>query len=232
MTHGALDYTKTTQAKMVAASVELDLPVILIDRFDSANFLWNGSGTGADWDALAEAGAAYEGDAGMALRTRLTGPTAGDWVRAERYAVGTPTKKMSFSALFRINQLYNLVDEIRFWVQGVHAGQQYIAAIRYVTRLLRWEYYDEGANWVTFLENIDQSNELWQRVYFDFDMENRQYLRFETADEDINLQGIPLRATALPRLRYVEIQITIAAAVNGTRADVSIDNIILKELGS
>jgi hypothetical protein len=232
MTHGALDYTHITQAKMIAASVELDLPLILLDRFDSANFLWNGSGTGADWDALREAGAAYEGDAGMALRTKLTAPAAGDWVQADRYAFGTATKKMSFSALFRINQLHTFVDEIRFWVMGVHAGQQYTAAVRYAAWLRRWEYYDEGANWITLLENIDQDTERWQRVHFDFDMENRRYLRFETADENIDMQGIPIRATALAQLRYVEIRIVAAATVNGTRADISIDNVILKELGS
>ena len=232
MPHGAADYTHTTQAKMVAASVELDLPLILLDRFDSANFLWNGSGTGADWDVLAEAGAAYEGDMGMTLRTRLTAPLAGDVVQADRYAFGTPTKKMSFSALFRINQSHTFVDNLTFWVQGVHAGQQYIAAVRYSARWRRWQYYDAGANWVTFLENILQDNTRWQRVYFDFDMENRQYLRFETADENINLQGIQIRATNVMWLRYVDVRITAEAGVNGTRADISIDNIILKELGS
>ena len=232
MAHGEADYTRTIAAKIIGSSVELDLPVILLDRFSSANLLWNGLGTGADWDVLQEAAAAYEGDAGLALRTRFTGPILGDWVRAERYAYSTPTSKMSFSALFRLNQDRAFMDALTFRVAGVYAGTQYIAALQYDGPNERWEYVDTTATWIPILGDIDVGPGRWHRIYFEFDMMNNQYLRFETDSHNVNMQGIPMATAGVGNLTYAQIRITANAAVNGTRADISIDNIILKELGS
>ena len=104
MAHGEKDYTATTAVKIVSAKIDHDLPVILVDRFDSPNFLWNGGGWPAGYDALIEAGAAYEGDAGVALRTSLAAVGVGESATIDRYAFATPSKKLSYSALFRINQ--------------------------------------------------------------------------------------------------------------------------------
>jgi len=232
MAHGALDYTHITQAKMIAASVELDLPLILLDRFDSANFLWNGSGTGADWDVLTEAGAAYEGDGGLALRTRFTGPLAGDTVTAQRYAFITPTSKLSFSSLFRLNQSTAFVESLQWMITGRYADQIWTAGIRYRARHWDWDYWNAAGGWTEFLTGENQGMETWNRVYFEIDLANWQYLAFETNENRINLQGTPIQHGILIGLKHLEIEITLEAGMNGTRADASLDNIILKELGS
>lgn len=232
MTHGEADYTKTTQAKMVAASVELDLPVILIDRFDSANFLWDDMGFPVDYDAVMEAGAAYEGDAGMALRTSAAAANANEWVRAARYAFSTPTRKLSLSTLFRINQVNTAVKEIQFYISGQYREERYDAAVRYRAVDQAWDYLNTTLGWTEFLTNTLQHALAWQRMYFEIDLENTQYIAFETADRRVDLTGTPIRSIGPAGAEEMFIWILLRNQTAGTRADASFDNIILKELGS
>jgi len=232
MPHGAADYTRVTQAKMVAAAVELDLPLILLDRFSSANMLWNGTGTGADWDVLTETGAAYEGDAGLALRTRFTGPLDGDTVTAQRYAFITPTTKLSLSSLFRINQSTAFVESLQWLITGRYADQLWTAGVRYRADDWDWDYWNDVGGWTEFLTEENQGLETWNRVYFEMNLANWQYLTFETNENRINLQGMPMQHIAAVGLKHLQIEIELETSLNGTRADASLDNIILKELGS
>lgn len=232
MTHGAEDYTRITSAKVVAATIDFDLPVILIDRFDSANFLWAAAGAPIDYDAGMEAGAAYEGDAGMALRTSLAAVGAGEWVSATRYAFTTPTRKLSFSALFRVNQDNTLVREILFRVTGRRETHDFNAAFRYRPVDEAWDYLNNAAIWVEFLPAIVQDWNTWQRVYFELDVANAQYIAFETADRRITLTGEGITLTMPPGIERTLANIRVTNEVIGTRADVSFDDIIIKELGS
>ncbi len=231
MAHGAADYTRITQAKMVAASVELDLPLILVDRFDSANFLWNGTGTGADWDVLPEVDAAYEGDAGLALRTRLTGPLANDVVTAQRHAFITPTTKMSFSSPFRLNHDETLIQWIYWWIQGRYQDQLFTCGFRYRPLGNWWDYWNAAGGWTQLALNQDIGADTWNRIYFEIDLANWQYLTLSTNDHQETLQSTPIQhGLAVGAINlYIEIQISTTGAA---RADASIDNIILKELGT
>jgi hypothetical protein len=231
MAHGALDYTHITQAKMIAASVELDLPVVLLDRFDSANFLWNGTGTGAGWICARNAADAYEGDAGMELVTRAAGSLAGDIVTAQRYAFITPTTKLSFSSLFRLNQSTAFVESIQWLITGRYADQLWTTGIRYRAQDWDWDYWNAGGGWTEFLTGENQGLETWNRVYFEIDLANWQYITFETNENQVNLQSIPTQHALLAGLKQLSIEIALVAGINGTPADVSIDNTILKELG-
>jgi len=230
MAHGETDYTRTTAITLMAANVEFDLPVILIDRFDSANFLWATNGLPVDYDALMEAGAAYEGDAGMALRTSLAAAAAGEFVEVTRYAYNTPRRKMSFSALFRINQDEAFVRELFFYVRGRYLNTDYITGFRYRAADQAWDYFNAAGGWTEFLTGIEQHSGAWNRVYFETDLQNTQYIAFETADTRIGLVGTPI-LTAAPGIERMYALTRLTNNAVGTRADASIDNVIIKELG-
>lgn len=232
MAHGEKDYTRTTAAKVVAANVDFDLPVILIDRFDSANFLWATAGAPVDYDAGMEAGAAYEGDAGLAMRTSLAAAGGGESVDVLRYAFTTTTRKLSFSTLFRINQDHSFVRDIQFLIRGRYNEQNYRAGIRYRADDVAWDYLTTGVTWVQFLQMIVQDTNTWQRVYFELDLENMQYIAFETADRRENLLGTAITYNTLLGIELMFVNLHLENQAAGTRADVSIDNVIIKELGS
>jgi len=231
MPHGALDYTHITQSKIVAASVELDLPLILLDRFDSANFLWVGSGTGAGWVVARNAADAYEGDAGLQLETRAVGGAPGDTVTAQRYAVISPTTKLSFSALYRPNQSPGFITSIEFLIVGRYQDRQYTTGFRHRINDNRFDYYNQAAGWTEFLTDVGARIDSWNRIYFEIDLANLQYLSFEASEYQVNLSGTPINHIFLAGDRWLEIQITLTRRL-GIAADASLDNIILKELGS
>ena len=231
MTRGEKDYTRSTTTKIAAARIDLDLPVILIDRFDSANLRWVGAGTGTDWNVQLEPESAYEGDLGLAMRTRLTGQTGLDQVDASRYAFTTPTTKLSFSSLFRINQSHLTIRRIE-WINEGRAGDQiWRAGLQYSAATQTWEYLDDAGMWHTFLTGIDQGLHAWNRVAFEIDIENFQYLKATIDELSINMQGIPIQHSTLAGWRHLRLEIALQSQIVGTRADVSIDNYIVKELG-
>jgi len=232
MTHGKQDYTKTTAAKIVAAKIDFDLPVILIDRFDSANFLWTPNGLPIDYDAQMEQGAAYEGDAGLALRTSLAAVAPNEFVEVTRQATTTPTQKVSFSALFRNNAGGWTINNLIFTLYGRYAETMYRASMRYRPNDDAWDYRNEAFGWTEILTGIEQHDETWQRVYFEIDLANMQYIAFETADRRVPLAGMPVWQNPIADDEGLTVAIYISNAALGTRADVSIDNIIIKELGS
>lgn len=230
MTHGERDYTNTTAVKVVSAKIDFDLPVILVDRFENANFLWRPGGVPADYDAHMEAGAAYEGSAGVALRTSLAAVGVGESATIDRYAFTTPSKKLSYSTLFRINQDHSFVESIHFTIGGSFNGLNYITDFRYRAADEAWDYQDDAANWIEFITGIRQDDDHWQRVYFEIDMDAPQHISFETSDRRVNLTGIAIRTAPLaPEYLYTAIRVYNAQI--GTPADVSIDSVIIKEIG-
>lgn len=232
MAHGEKDYTKTSAAKVVSAKIDFDLPVIFIERFDSANFMWTTAGLPADIDARIEAGAAYEGDAGLTLRSSLAAAGAGESAIAYRYAFTTPTRKLAFSALFRINQNQAFMRSIEFGIYGRYNAAQFQTAIRYRPVNSAWDYMNNAAGWTEFLTGIQQDTNAWNRMYVELDLANAQYIAFETADQRISLQPIPIWTNPVPGNEGLVIQIITLNQIAGTRADLSIDDIVIKELGS
>ena len=232
MAHGQADYTKTTSTKVVTAKVDFDLPIILIDRFDSANLLWDGVGVPAGWDVLREAGAAYEGDAGLALRTSAAAAGAGETVDATRHGFTTTTRKISFSSLFRINQTAAFTREIGFGIAGRYNQRLYWAAVRYRPPDEAWDYQNAAGGWTEFMTDIRQTDLIWNRMYLELDQESMQYIAFETADQRAILQGTPIQSNPLPGLDQLYATLHLMNHAAGTRADASFDNVIIKELGS
>lgn len=219
------------QSKMTAASVEFDLPLLLLDKFDSANFLWNGTGTGAGWICSRNAAAAYEGDAGMELVTRAAGSLAGDTVTAQRYAFITPTTKLSLSSLFRLNQSTAFNESIIWQLKGRIGDHEWNTAIRYRGAAWAWDYQNDTGGWTEFIDNQNQGLDVWNRLYFEIDLSAMQYLTIKINEHKINLQGTAIQDIILFGLKYLELSITAESRLNGTPADISIDNVILKELG-
>jgi len=231
MAHGEDDYTNVTLAKVVSAKVDFDLPVILIDRFDSANTLWTPNGLPIDYDAGLEAAAAYEGDAGLALRSSLAAAGDGEFAEVTRYAFTTPTRKLSFSALFRINQDRAAVRSLQFTLQGRYNQLMYRAAVRYRAVAGIWDYNNNTLGWTPFLAGIEQHLDAWNRIYFEIDLQNLQYIACETADRRVTLQGTPIWTNAVAGNEMLIANLYVENQTAGTRADVSIDDIIVKELG-
>jgi hypothetical protein len=232
MAHGEKDYTQTTAAKVVSAKIDFDLPVIFIERFDSANFHWATVGIPIDIDAQMEEGAAYEGDAGLALRSSLAAAGAGEFVIAYRHAFTTLTQKLAFSSLFRINQDRAFMRSIEFGIYGRYNAAQFQTAIRYRPVNSAWDYMDATTAWIEFLTGIQQDTNAWNRMYVEIDLANAQYIAFETADQRISLRPTPIWTNPVPGNEELVIQIITINQVAGTRADLSIDDIIIKELGS
>lgn len=232
MAYGQRDYTRSTKVKLISAMIEFDLPVILNDRFGSANMLWNASGLPADYDAALEAGAAYEGDTGLALRTSAAAAGDTEYVEVSRYAFTTPSKKLAFSALFRINQPYSDTKVLTFRMHGRYDNREYNAAIRYSAADRAWQAQNTALGWDNIMTDIQQDEGAWNRVYFEIDMENDQYLSFETADRIVDLHGMQIWINAVPGNERLIGQIYLENEAAGTRADVSIDDVIIKELGA
>lgn len=231
MAHGERDYTTTSIVKLVAAKVDLDLPVILIDRFDSANVLWEGGGFPFDYDARLEPGAAYEGDAGLALRTSFAAVAAGETVHVHRRAYTTPRKKVSISTLFRINQDEAFVRSIIFRMTGQYNGVRYDAGFRYRPVNRAWDYRNDAGVWTELLTDMRQDDDEWHRLYYELDLVNGQYMTVETAAERINLLGTNVQ-TVFATVETLILEVIATNEVIGTRADISIGNVIVKELGA
>jgi len=231
MAHGEKDYTTTTRAKIVDASVELDLPVIMIDRFESANFLWDGVGTGAGWSAARAAASAYEGDAGMELVTRAPGGLAGDLVEASRYFFPAPLEKLSLSALFRPNQHYSRIREMRFWIELRNMAYQRFVGVRWRGTDRAWDYFDDVTGWTEMIPLIRHTDATWHRMIVEMDIAAMRYISFTVDDVTLNLGDRAIRSNVITGQSYAHIDIRTVANFNAAPADMDIDNIILKEIG-
>jgi len=231
MAHGQLDYTTTTRAKIVDASVEFDLPVIMVDRFESANFLWTGVGTGAGWSAARAAASAYEGDAGMELITRTPGGMAGDLVEATRYFFPAPLEKLSLSALFRPNTHYTILRELRFWIELRNMTHQRFAGVRWRGTDRAWDYFDDVTGWTEMIPLIRHTDATWHRMIVEMDIANMRYIGFTVDDVTLNLHDRAIRSNAIAGESYARISIELTTNFNADPADVDIDNVVLKEIG-
>jgi len=231
MAHGEKDYTRTTAAKVVAAKIDLDLPVILIDRFDSANFLWARVGAPAGWDVLLTADAAYEGDAGMMLCTSIIAAGAGEWVQATVNSFTTPARKLSLTTLFRVISGWDTVRSIMWLTYGRYNDLDYEIGVRYRSADRAWDYWVNGMDWVEFLTNTHQGFQ-WQRMHLEADLENMRYISFETADHRIPLHEVPIWYVPNGGSESTMTHIIVYNDIIGTQARVAFDNIIIKELGT
>jgi hypothetical protein len=232
MAHGQADYTTTTRAKIVDASVEFDLPVIMLDRFESANFLWTGVGTGAGWSAARAAASAYEGDAGMELVTRAPGGLAGDLVEALRYFFPAPIEKLSLSALFRPNKHYTILRELRFWIELRNMTYQYFAGVRWRGTDRAWDYFDDVTGWTEMIPLIRHTQDTWHRMTIEMDIANLHYISFSIDDLTLSLHDRAIRQNVIAGQSYASIAIRAVANFNADPADVDIDNVIIKEIGT
>ena len=202
--------------------------LIFADNFEGL-LQWRETGFGGDTIFELDPTVAFTGNQSLYMKTRLTGPAAGQTVTADRNLYFHPSKLLTFSSHFLMPDP-TLIERVLFsllWYDGV---TRHRAQVVYFPNTPKWTFLDSAGD-ATDISGFDVELNLlaWHEVTLKVDFLNDRYL-FLQADHlfaDLPAQALEPFIQATPT--YIQASISIAT-IGAAPCDLNIDNIALHEL--
>lgn len=188
--------------------------------------VWTGSGTGADWSVALDEVHAHSPTHELTLRTRVTGPTTGDYVDAGRTLAVPPLHLVSHTAWVMIPSLASLhtLWITTRWNLGAHL---YAAEVLYHHPTAKWYYLDEVGTYVEIPAWAGPLAALtWYPVTLRCDLDAHCYRTAQLGASLVNLDAIPVIDLGAGVAAYLKPLYIVTTATDAPAA-AAIDDVLI-----
>lgn len=213
---------------LVMGSVPSLGPVILFDDMEDF-FKWAKSGTGGDDVVEKDTTEAYNGDACLHAKTRITAAAEDDYVGARRSLYQRPAGVVGVELIWKHGA--DAATKIFSVGVGIQDGTYaYVVWFQYLADTHKWQYWNSGQAWTDVPGGSqDLSPGSWHRLFFSFNTLSGKYVDFVSDAFVVDVSALlyykDLQAN--PALLNVDLKATAGAS---PPAEVYVDDILIREL--
>lgn len=222
---GRLDIAPIT----VGVTAPMEPTVVLSDEFEGV-FNWTIGGSGTDYIGERRAEAAFHGDYGLYLRTRVTGAAAGDAITASRKIALQGRLSISYFLRFCPSEIDALryIDIVLNLADGTGL---YHPTIRRDHPADVWQYKDKPGQFQT-IPGLDQLMMLseWHALGIELDLLNHTYGILTFLGQTIDLSNIEMYKSSSVSSARILTPVIEVIAETALRPCLYVDDVLVREV--
>jgi len=162
----------------VSSDMQFSRGILLLDDMEGTD-LWTASGNAGDYDVSLDTAAAFFGTKGLNMKSRVTSPASGDYVKALRL-IPFPGSDLCVIRFRVCLPDVSKLDKFRLLVQFFRSSRSRIAGLEYHPNDPDLKYQDSVAGW-TVLSGYDQAvvDGEWFTMELALDLATAKYIHVE-----------------------------------------------------